>query len=366
MEFKQDCRFFKGERPCSPYKLCGGCPDYKPFGKRILIIKLGAIGDVLRTTPLLSALKNKWPESFITWLTFPESMDVLKYNPFIDCILAYNLASALRLEVECFDMLLCLDKMPDATALINKIKAGEKKGFCMGEKGELLPLNKQAEYAYRLGLDDKLKFKENKKTYQEMVFEIAGIPYNREEYILKFSPQENAYTNSLRKRYKLGKNKVVGLNTGCGKIFDTKKWTIDGFVKVARFLDKMKVKTLLLGGPEEVGRNKEISKRLKGRAVHAGCDNTMRQFMSIVDLCDCIVTADTIALHLAIALRKKVIALFGATSGEEIDLYNRGEKIIADTPCSPCYKSICLDKNNICMESITPEMVSGAIMKLVG
>ena len=385
MKFKTDCRFFKGERPCAPYKLCNRCPDYKPMGKRILIIKLGATGDVLRTTPLLAAIKKKYTDSFITWLTFPEAEEVLKFNPLIDCLLVYNLGSILRLERESFDLVLSLDKMAEATALVTKIKGREKRGFYMGDKGELLPLNKEADYAYRLGLDDKLKFKQNKKSYQEMIFEIAGLPYEREEYILNLTPQENDYTGSLRKRYRLHKKKVVGLNTGCGKVFDTKKWTIDGFVKVAKSLNtsaalsinpehaervnKHEVATLILGGPEEVERNKIISKCLKGikgKAISTGCCNTLRQFISIIDLCDVVVTGDTIALHLAIALKKKVIALFGSTSSNEIDLYGRGEKLIGHAPCSPCYKSNCdKDKGNICMSSITPEMVLNSIKKLL-
>lgn len=364
MQFKTDCRFFKGERPCQPYKLCESCADYNPMGKRILIIKLGAIGDVLRTTPLLTQIRKKWPDSFITWLTFPEALDVLEYNPLIDRLFAYNLSSILRLEVESFDLVLSLDKMAETTALVTKIKAGEKKGFYMGDKGELLPLNKESEYAYRLSLDDKLKFKENKKTYQEIISEIAGLPYGREEYILNLSQEENAYTNSLRKRYRLNKKKVIGLNTGCGRVFTTKKWTTDGFVKLGNLLNELSLPTLILGGPEEVERNKIIARRLNGKAISTGCNNTLRQFMSIIDLCDVIVTGDTIALHLAIALKKKVVALFGSTSGTEIDLYGRGEKLIGNVTCSPCYKNSC-DKDSICMSFITPDMVLSSINGLI-
>ncbi len=364
MEFKTDCSFFKGESPCQPYKFCEGCPDYKPMGKRILIIKLGAIGDVLRTTPLLAQIKKKWPDSHITWLTFPEALDVLLYNPLIDRLFSYNPGSILRFEVESFDLALSLDKMAEATALAAKIKAKEKRGFYMGDKGELFPLNKGSEYAYRLGLDDRLKFKENRKTYQEIISEIAGVPYQREEYILNLSAQENAYTNSLRKKYKLNQKKIIGLNTGCGRVFTTKKWTIDGFAKLGELLNKLNLPTLILGGPEEVERNKIIARHLKGKAVSTGCNNTLRQFMSIVDLCDVVVTGDTIALQLAIALKKKVIALFGSTSCDEIDLYGRGEKLIGDAACRPCYKTSC-DKDNICMTSITPETVLDSIKRLI-
>ena len=364
MDFKTDCRFFKGERPCAPYKICEACSGYQPMGQRILIIKLGAIGDVLRTTPLLTGLKKKWPDSFITWLTYPESLEVLCHNNLIDRLLGYDLGSILRLEVEDFDLVLSLDKMVEATALAAKIKAGKKKGFYLGDKGQLLPLDKDSEYAYRLGLDDKLKFKENTKTYPEIVFEMAGLPYQGEEYILNLTPQEDDYTRALRKRYRFKQRKVVGLNTGCGKVFATKKWTRDGFVKLGKLLSKLKVATLILGGPEEEKRNRTLARRLKGQVISTGCHNTLRQFMSIIDLCDVVVTGDTIALHLAIALKKKVVALFGSTAGSEIDLYGRGEKLSVEVPCSPCYLGDC-ENDNICMTSIKPEMVLEAIKRLL-
>ena len=53
-----DCRLFRGDIPCSPGAICENCPDYEPMGKKILILKLGAIGDVLRTTPVLPELHN--------------------------------------------------------------------------------------------------------------------------------------------------------------------------------------------------------------------------------------------------------------------------------------------------------------------
>ena len=70
---RPDCRHFRGDLPCRPNKehgyVCGDCPVYGPVTKRILLIKLGAIGDVIRTTPLLRRLRQEHPGCFITWLT---------------------------------------------------------------------------------------------------------------------------------------------------------------------------------------------------------------------------------------------------------------------------------------------------------
>jgi heptosyltransferase-2 len=70
---RPDCRFYRGDLPCRPNKehgyMCGDCPVYEPVTKRILLIKLGAIGDVIRTTPLLRRLRQEYPSCYITWLT---------------------------------------------------------------------------------------------------------------------------------------------------------------------------------------------------------------------------------------------------------------------------------------------------------
>lgn len=79
-----DCRHFRGHVPCRPHKLhgvhCSSCGHYEPTRERILIIKLGAIGDVIRTTPLLHPLKKQFPQARISWITHtpevaPEQMD---------------------------------------------------------------------------------------------------------------------------------------------------------------------------------------------------------------------------------------------------------------------------------------------------
>ncbi len=77
-----DCVFFRGDIPCLPHKNeeyhCEGFPDYKKISIRILIIKLGAIGDVIRTTTILRKIRKEFAEAYITWLTY--SPDILSKN----------------------------------------------------------------------------------------------------------------------------------------------------------------------------------------------------------------------------------------------------------------------------------------------
>ena len=88
--------------------------------------------------------------------------------------------------------------------------------------------------------------------------------------------------------------------------------------------------------------------------------------MDWLNACRLIVTNDSLGMHLAIALKKKVVALFGPTSCREVYLYGRGVILLPrDTyGCIPCLESRCVQKTH-CMEFIRTEEVKNAIMKLL-
>ena len=125
-----------------------------------------------------------------------------------------------------------------------------------------------------------------------------------------------------------------------------------------------KTRLLLLGGPREMDRNRKILRTIGGAAIDGRCDNTLGQFAGLINLCDLVVTGDTTALHLAIGLRKKVVALFGPTCAQEIELYGRGEKIVSSLCCAPCYRRVCSQSPN-CMEAVSAAEVLENIGKLL-
>lgn len=321
------------------------------------------MGDVLRTTSILAGLERKYPQNHITWLVNKESHVLLEDNPKIDRLLTYGLDSILCLCAEHFDLVLSLDKAFGGASLAMLVKAEEKKGFGTHKDGYLYPLNPGSEYAFRLGIDDKLKFKQNKKTYQELIYEMSGLDYKNDEYILTLSSESRKYGEGFAKKNKLNKGDlVIGLNTGSGEVFATKKWTMQGFIKLAGILkSKLKARVLLLGGPSEIQRNQEIKSRLKNVVIDTGCRNPLKDFIGIINCCSLVVSADTLAMQIAIALKKRVVALFGPTCHQEIDLYGRGEKIVSKVNCAPCYRQDC--DNIKCMPSIEPEEVFAAIKR---
>ncbi|MFA5163758.1 MAG: glycosyltransferase family 9 protein [Patescibacteria group bacterium] len=367
-EIKFDCCYFNGAKPCQFSSVCNSCDSYRPMGKRILVIKLASAGDVLRTTALLPALKVKFPDSYVTWLTKEPANELLELSPYIDRILTYGLESATLLQVESFDLVISLDKASEAASLAELVKAAAKCGYGLNEKGKIYPFNKKAEYSFLLGLDNELKFSINKKTYQEIMFEAVGLPYNNERYELRLGPRELDFAAEFFKRQNLSSSDfIIGINTGAGKIFANKSLKPARIVELIGLLYERlntNIKILLLGGPLEKDINGTILKKLTDhKIIDSGHENTIREFCSLVNLCSAVISADTLALHIAVALNKAAIALFGPTCPQEIDLYNRGRKIITKSECAPCYKNIC-DKNVTCMDRIDLNEVVGAIKEL--
>ena len=94
-----DCRQYLGSKPCGKSPLCAReCSAYEPRGRRVLIIKLGAMGDVLRTTPLLRPLRKAHEPCHVTWLADPESEPLLRHNPLVDRALYWGLDAALMIH----------------------------------------------------------------------------------------------------------------------------------------------------------------------------------------------------------------------------------------------------------------------------
>lgn len=366
MILKTDCKHFPGDKPCRPNKLenkkCDDCEYYSPIKFKILIIKLDAVGDVLRTTSILHALKSKYPNSHITWLTKQNAKDIFINNDLVDNLLtfeSFDLVS--RFSTEVFDLLIHPDASPVSASLASFAKAKVKKGFGMNLFGQVTPFDNNAIEWLEMGAFDEFK-KKNIKSYQQIIHEIAGLNFNKSEIIINLTDDELAFKNQFYTTHNLQKYKtIIGLNTGASKRWQLKQWRFDGFKELISKLQKNKdIGILLFGGEDEVDRNNELTK-LFPNVVDTGSKNSLRQFFSLMDMPDIILTGDTLALHTATALKKKVICFFGPTSSAEIEDYGRVKKISPDMDCLVCYKPEC-DFNPNCMDLVSSDMIYDAMM----
>lgn len=370
-DLKRDCRHVRWDRPCRPHKLrgkeCATCDEHDPVRARILVVKLAAPGDVLRTTSLLPAIHRRWPGAHVTWLTRPAAVELFEGNTLVDEVLSTGDAvTAARMRVQEYDAALCPDADPEAAVLAAAADARARLGFTADARGGVVPLGPGAEHWFRMGLSDDLK-KANTRTYQELAAAVLELdPAAVGEPILEPADADRRAAGAFRQG--LGHpGPLVGLNTGAGGRWAYKQWTLEHQRGFLRRMAERGLGVLLLGGPEEVERHRELMAAARGLPVFdAGNHNGYRRFAALVELCSAIVTGDTLAVHVAAARRVPAVVLFGPTSAAEIELYGRGEKVLPpDLDCLGCYLPIC-DVRPHCQARILPEMVEAAVLRQLG
>jgi len=367
MTLKTDCRYFKGDRPCDPHKeqgvKCDDCSYYQPIKFKVLIIKLDAVGDVLRTTSILKPLKKKYPDSYIEWCTRKSSLELFKNNTFVDEVITVEDDALSRIKAEEYDIVINLDTSKFSSAIAANASAKEKFGFVLNKKGYVEAASDVAQHWLEMSAFDDVK-KSNQKSYQQIMYEILNLDLPVEPPIIHITEKDRAKiaANDFVKNI-ISQKPVIGLNVGVGTKWPSKGWPIERWKELIEKLGGKKYNLLLLGGPEETEIISQLEKEYKF-LINTGCDNSLSEFAAVVDLCDLIITADTMALHIATALEKKIIALFGPTSSNEIELYGKGIKLSSAEGCKCYYKKYCSQETS-CMEKINAEMVIEAFNNLL-
>ena len=367
MILKTDCRFFKGDKPCDPHKengiKCDDCNYYQPIQSKILIIKLDAVGDVLRTTSILKPLKNKYTDSYITWCTRQNSGELFKDNPLVDEVITVEEDALFRSIGEGYDIVINLDTSKISSAIASNASAKEKYGFVLNKKGYVEATSTLANQWLEMSAFDDVK-KANSKSYQQIMYEILNLDLPIEPPIIHITDKDRAKIAAKDFVKNIASLKpVIALNVGVGTKWPSKGWPIKRWQELIEKLGSVKYNLLLLGGPEEVEIVNQLKKVYKC-LIDTECDNSLLEFAAIVNLCDLVITADTLALHVATALQKKIIALFGPTSENEIELYGKGIKLSSQEGCRCYYKKYCSEEIS-CMEMITSEIVLEAIDSLL-
>lgn len=380
-----DCVQFEGDRPCKPNKtsgvFCDNCQFYEiderikePFPeiydsipsdneikdyKQIIIVKLDAVGDVLRTTSILPSLKKKYPNSDITWITKEKSFPVLQDNDMIDEI--YFAEEELEnIFAQDFDIAINLDSGRESCEIMNNIISRESYGYYIAN-GKPYPFNKQAMEWYLMSVDDNRK-KANKKTYHKIIHEICGLEYEGTKPSLNITAEKRANAKSIKENYGFQRYKqLILINLGGGNRWQYKKWTKEGYAELINRLAQSETDKAIgvIAGDEDKDFYKEVLQLVDRRenVIRFGCKNTTDDFICIVYLADKIFTSDSLALHIATALEKYVVVIVGPTSHSELDVFGKGEILYSDkVDCLVCYLNRC-DKYITCMNTIEAEDV---------
>ncbi|MFA5511057.1 MAG: glycosyltransferase family 9 protein [Candidatus Kapaibacterium sp.] len=349
--YKSDCRHFVGSVPCKPHKNhgyhCSDCPEYDKTDGIILIIKLGAIGDVIRTTPLLHVFKQKYPTKKIWWITY--TPDIVP--SVVDRIFSYDVEGIEILKSVKFDIAVNLDKDLQACALMKNINADVSFGYTL-ENGVPAPVNQTAEPKFITGLFDDVN-KANTLTYPQEIFNICGFEFNGEEYILDCD-------TSIKWDLLNNGKKIIGLNTGCGARWISRLWSDDNWIELIKKLKNAGYFPMLLGGEQEDEKNTYLSE--KTGAFYPGYFS-LSVFISLMNQCDVIVSAVTMGMHIAVGLKKPLILMNNIFNPAEFELYGRGEIVMPKVECHCFFSPKCTHDEYFCMDHLPVNSIYEAITR---
>ena len=354
MHYKPDCLHFLGHIPCKPHKKhgyhCENCPEYTQIEKRILIIKLGAMGDVIRTTPLITRYKSLYPNAKFTWITlFP---DILPKGE-IHEIYKLGVEAQLYVTNVDWDIAINLDKEKEASALLKMVSAKEKYGYILKD-GASQPANDLAQHKFDTGLFDDVS-KANTKNYSTEIFELCGMEYAGEPYLLD-NHSDKGYEWNLPTD-----KKIIGLNTGCGDRWTTRLWSIEKWVELAKKIQDAGHYPLLLGGSQEHERNLEIQ---SGSGAPYLGHFSLSHFINLIDHCDAVVTQVTMGMHLTLGLGKRIVLMNNIFNPHEFDLFDKGEIVQPSKECQCFYLGKC-KLGTSCMEDLSVDAVYASLDRVL-
>ena len=349
---RTDCVHYLGDRPCRPHVEAGHrctCIHFQPTNRRGVIIKLGAAGDVLRSTPLLRALDPLNTGTKILWVThFPDLL------PSLACETVRPTAGTMaRIACGTWDFCWNLDKDQEACALAASTKAKEYRGYTLRD-GVPYPMDEAAWHKFATGIDNPYS-RRNRQTYVQEVFDITGLPFQGEEYWLRDTTAA-AKETAIRL---VPRNSAIGLNIGAGKRWPSRIWPVEYWIELIRLLKARGLQPILLGGPEEV----EMSARLvDATGCSASSVQPLEIFYAMIERCECVVSAVTMAMHLAIGARTPLVLLNNIFNRYEFELYGRGEIVEPGGLCDCYYSPVCRTGRK-CINEIVPKMVLEAVLR---
>ena len=302
----------------------------------ILIIKLGysetlvgeisrksSLGDVLRSTVLLPRYKD----AQITWLVDEKAIALLKGNPYITRIMPYDLTSVLQLQAERFDTIINLEKVAGICAFADSLNAWRRYGFRFDPDSGTAKAYDGSHHVLEMCMNEKEKLS-NKKYWEDFLFEMVGGKWNGEIPVIGYKPESKEVFD-------------IGFNFNVGDKWPIKAWPMEYWKELEA----------IIGGKYTISWQQGLK--------------SIEEYIEWVNSCSLLVTNDSLGLHIAHALDKRIVALFGPTLSNEV-FVKRGVKLLPEKEydCLPCLSTVCM-KERPCMYEIKPATVFAEIEKLL-
>lgn len=326
--------------------------------KRILIINVNWLGDVLFTTPFIRALRTKYPQSQITCMLVPRVAELLEDNPDVDEVMVYDeygehksLLGKLRLinfiRSKRFDTAFILHRSFTRALFTALAGIKERIGYDTKKRGFLL--TKAVEEPSRAM---------HKIEYFLNLARACGADATDEDYNFFVADTERQEAETFLRESGIGeKDLFIVLNPGGNWM--PKRWPKKNFAELADKLSyELGAKVVITGAPSDRELVRDIIDITEKKPIDASGKTTLKRLGAVMEQADLVVSSDSGPMHLALSVNSRVIALFGPTSDSITGPYGtRDFKVIKkDIDCEvPCYNREC-DRYR-CMEAITVDDV---------
>jgi ADP-heptose:LPS heptosyltransferase len=312
---------------------------------KILVIKLRGLGDVLLCLPAINAIKENFPNSFITLLT-EKGGDFFQQFRFIDEVLISNkntIEDIRNIRKRKFDMIIDFFSTPKSAIISYLSGVKERVGFA---------------YPYRSMFYTKAIKPLNEIVYARDVnfylLEQIGIKTNTKKIELKIQEESIKYAKEFLVNMHIKNSIIVGISPSGG--WKSKCWSITNFIELSYALKRKNISPLFLWGKGDERIVNEIRK-LKNFFLIPSC--SIMDMAAFIKLCHVIITNDNFIKHLSVMLDVPTITIFGATNPVAWNPKNDENHvaIYKSLPCQPCEKTYCKFNTYECLESISVDEV---------
>lgn len=326
--------------------------------RRILIVNVNWIGDVIFSTPFIKAVRSFYPDSYIACLLHPRCLEILEGNPNISEIIIYDEEGVHKSLLGKFKLINYLKKKRFDTAfilhrsftkaLIAKL-AGIRTRVGYPTKNRGIFLTKQVEIP-----DEET----HKVEYFLNLARAVGINIKDIAYEFFITDADRQAVKKFLREKNISDNDILIVLCPGGN-WDPKRWPRENFAKLGDMLiEKIGAKIIISGAKKDAMLAEEISNAMKNKPAVSCGKTTLKELGALLERANLVIANDTGPMHIAVAMKTNVIALFGPTSPALTGPYGQGSyRIISNyNECEiPCYDVSCTD--NRCMAVITVEDV---------
>jgi lipopolysaccharide heptosyltransferase II len=330
--------------------------------QRILVILLGAIGDVTRALPLLARLRRAYPQAHIAWAVEPASAALLDYHPALDEILLYQRSRGSQtflpflrtVRNHHFDLVLDLQRHLKSGIVSLWSRAPVRLGFHRSntKEGNWLFNTHTIEAVpdFSLKLAQYLKFAD-----------ALGLPDDGVRFDLRLRPQEEQKVETL-----LAGTIRPFAAFFLGSRWPSRFWFPQATAEVARVLQQeYGMGIVLVGGPSEVAFAQQVSEAMGTAVTNLSGKTSLRDLIGVFSRARFALGPDSGPMHIAAATDIPVISLWGATSPIRSAPWGSEAFVIrGEAACSPCYVRRC-PIGRACMRRITPGQVLEVVQKIL-